>query len=198
LFHARGSPLPSRFAFNGRLFDMPSAPGFSLLESMLAVAVAAVLASVAVPSFSTLVHDTRRATALNAFVGSVQLARSEAIKRVEEVVLCKSPSGGDCDPAGEWEPGWLVFVNADRDSPPTVDANERILHRGAALPAARVGANRDAFAFRPHDQAATNGTVVFCDARGAGHARAVIISPSGRPRVSATDASGGPLACPGS
>lgn len=174
---------------------MPVPRGFSLLECMLVIAIAAVLAGLAVPSFSRLVYDSRRAAALNAFIGSVQLARSEAAKRAGDVVLCKSAGTQSCSATGEWDPGWLVFANIDRDSPAQVDADEPILHVGMPLPAARVSANRDALVFRPLDQASTNGTVVFCDARGPEHARAVIVSPSGRPRISATDAQGRPLEC---
>ena len=38
--------------------------------------------------------------------------------------------------------------------------------------------------------------VVVCDRRGAPAARAVVVSRTGRVRVSARDADGGPLACP--
>jgi hypothetical protein len=45
-------------------------------------------------------------------------------------------------------------------------------------------------------QAVVNGTIVFCDARGSAHARAIIISHTGRPRVAQRDADGKPLRCP--
>jgi hypothetical protein len=97
---------------------------------------------------------------------------------------------------GEWEGGWIVFVNLDRDSPPKIDAPEPVLHRQAPLPVARLTANRAAFSFRPFDKASTNGTAVYCDRRGRAEARAIIVSPSGRPRVSTRNASGGALTCP--
>jgi type IV fimbrial biogenesis protein FimT len=123
--------------------------GFSLLELTLAISIAALLAGLAVPAFSTLVQDTRRTSAVNAFVIAVQLARSEAAKRAEETVLCKSGGTAACVSDGEWEGGWIVFVNLDRDSPPKIDAPEPVLHRQAPLPVARLTANRAAFSSAP-------------------------------------------------
>jgi type IV fimbrial biogenesis protein FimT len=172
------------------------ARGFSLFELLFVIAAAAVLASLAVPAFSALVHDARRTAALNAFVAAVQLARSEAVKRADEVVLCKSGGTRLCRTDGEWEAGWLVFANLDRDSPPKIDANEPVIRQDGALPAASLSANRAAFIFRPFSRASTNGTLVYCDSRGSETARAVIVSPSGRPRIATTDSRGGPLLCP--
>lgn len=163
---------------------------------MLGVAIAGILAGLAIPAFSTLVYDTRRTAAVNSFVTAVQLARSESIKRADEVVLCKTNGGSRCSTSGEWGPGWLVFVNFDHDSPPKLDAGEPVLLQQARLPAARVTANRDAFTFRPFSKASTNGTVTFCDVRGRKSARAVVVSPTGRPRVTTTTSTGGPLTCP--
>jgi len=175
---------------------MSDARGFSLFELLYVIAVAGVLAAIAVPSFSAVVSDSRRTAALNAVVGAIQFARSEAIKRAEEIVLCKTGGASKCTSGGGWETGWLVFVNLDRDSPPKLDANEPLIQQHGALPLARITANRDAFTFRPFSRASTNGTVVYCDSRGAPAARAVIVSTSGRPRIASTMSGGGPLACP--
>jgi type IV fimbrial biogenesis protein FimT len=162
---------------------------------MLTVAVAGLLASLAVPTFSTLVLDSRRTAALNDFVIAVQLARSEAVKRGAEVVLCKSGGRESCTSTGDWQPGWIVFVNLDEDAPPVRDQQEPLIQVHAALPKARMTANRSSFTFRPFRSASTNGTVTYCDARGVAAARAVIVSASGRPRVSTRDGNGGALVC---
>ena len=47
-----------------------------------------------------------------------------------------------------------------------------------------ITANRASFQFRPFFWRSTNGTVTFCDERGVAAARAVIVSYTGRPRVS--------------
>ena len=196
LCRRRRAPLRSLLLLYPNLFDMFRASGFSLLELMLGIAITGILAGFAVPAFSTLVYDSRRTAALNTFVTAIQLARSEAIKRADEVVLCKTGGASRCTSTGEWGTGWLVFVNLDHDSPPRLDAGEPLINQHARLQAARVTANRDAFTFRPFSKASTNGTVTFCDTRGPKAARAVIVSPSGRPRIASTNASGGSLVCP--
>ena len=60
----------------------------------------------------------------------------------------------------------------------------------------RLYANRDAFVMRPFGLRNTNGTLIWCDKRGAADARAVIVSFTGKPRSSLTTASGLPLNCP--
>jgi type IV fimbrial biogenesis protein FimT len=57
-----------------------------------------------------------------------------------------------------------------------------------------VISNRPYYEFRP-GRRSTNGSIVFCDGRGAVAARAVIVSYTGRPRVARVDAEGRPLKC---
>src|SRR5690606_35721876 len=83
-----------------------------------------------------------------------------------------------------YDHGFMVFVNEDDARPPSRSANEPLLRAFTAAPKLRISANREIFEFRPFRQRSTNGTVTFCDRRGAAEARAVIVSYTGRPRVS--------------
>ena len=58
-----------------------------------------------------------------------------------------------------------------------------------------VNANRSTLSFRPFGQMGVTATFAFCDQRGSKAARAVIISQTGRPRVSDRSSSGKPLTC---
>lgn len=171
--------------------------GFTLIEIMIALAVLSILGVIAVPGFTNLINDSTRANAVNSFIHTVFLARSEAIKRGEIVSICKSTNGADCAAGADgWDAGWITFVNTDRDEPPVRDENEKLLQVQDGWRQGRISSNRPAYSFRPHIQGVINGTLVFCDRRGSAAARAVIISHTGRPRVAQRDASNRPLACP--
>ena len=171
--------------------------GVTLLEMMIVLSIMAILGTVAVPSFTQLMRDSERTTAVNSFVHSLYLARSEAIKRGEVVSLCKSTDGQRCsNSAADWNGGWIVFVNRDRDDLPVRDMNEEIIQVYSGWPAGHITSNRAAYSFRAYTQAVVNGTIVFCDARGSAQARAIIISHTGRPRIAQKDSNNKPLKCP--
>lgn len=80
--------------------------GFTLLELMVAIAVAAILISVSAPSFRTIIQNNRIVGQSNQLVTAFQLARSEALKRNTTFVVCSSADGKAC--GGNWTDGWLV------------------------------------------------------------------------------------------
>jgi type IV fimbrial biogenesis protein FimT len=169
-----------------------------LLELLVVLAVAALLFALGVPSFLHTIANADRTAAVNAFVTAIHLAHSAAHTRGEDVVLCKAPGDGhDCErsEAVPWQTGALVFVNLDNDDPPRVDDDEPVLLHQTVRRPVQIRANRAAFVFRPFDRRATNGSVVFCDHRGSAYARVLIVSYTGRPRVSATMPDGSPPSC---
>lgn len=172
--------------------------GFTLWELLCALLVAGVVLGLGVPSFEGVVLDSRRTAEINAFVTAIALARSEASKRRRPVVLCKTADGYQCGgPELRFDAGWMVFVNEDDARPPHRSAAEPLLLHYTPGSAGPIHANRARFEFRPFRHRNTNGTVTFCDRRGAAEARAVIISYTGRPRVSDVGPGGRPLICRG-
>ena len=175
---------------------MHSGYGVTLLELLMVLMVAAALASAAVPGLSAFVLNAQRTADVNGFVAAVQLARSEAIKRGRPVVLCKTVDGSACgDSDIDFDRGWMVFVNDDSDRPPRRGGDEPQLYAYRPATTGTIRANRQLFEFRPFGRRSTNGTVTFCDRRGPNHARAVIVSFTGRPRVSPAGPGMTPLIC---
>jgi type IV fimbrial biogenesis protein FimT len=171
--------------------------GVTLIELTATVAIVSILASVAAPNLSHFLRSTGRATTVNDFMHTIYLARSESIKRNAVVSICRSVDGEHCaNRTANWESGWIAFINDDRDQPADRDPNEPILYRHSEWSQGRVTSNRLSFSFRPYSQADVNGTIVFCSsANDPKDARAIIISHTGRPRVSAKDASDKKLVC---
>lgn len=171
--------------------------GFTLLELVVTVSIAAVLLGLAAPSFGAIWLDSQRSVAVNAFVHGIYLARSVALNRGHVVSICPSPDGQTCrNQTEDWQQGWMVFVNQDRDDPPVRDDNEPVLAVQAPWSNGSITSNRHSYSFRPFRHAIANGTVVFCDRRGSAEARAIIINRAGRPRVAKRDSDNRPLRCP--
>jgi type IV fimbrial biogenesis protein FimT len=168
--------------------------GFTLLELMIAVAIGALIVTMAVPSFRDTVRNQRMVSATNEMVMSLTLAKSEAIKRVTYVSVCKSSDGASCTGnTTSWNEGWIVFSNASSANLGSVDVGDELIrvYPGLSenLSIATLG-NVEAFvSFRPSGTLGTNaanmaGTLTTCDDRGASHASAILMEPSGRWQVS--------------
>lgn len=159
--------------------------GLTLWELACVLGITSVLLGLAVPAFTTLAQNARQAADMNAFVTAIQTARSEATKRGRPAVLCKTLDTYRCggDEIG-FDAGWMVFINDDDLRPPHRGPDEPLVTTWQPRSEGPILANRRLFEFRPFRRRSTNGTVTFCDRRGATAARAVIVSYTGRPRVS--------------
>jgi len=79
--------------------------GFSLIELMVVVAVTATLATLAAPSFSTFIASQRVKSVAYDLVSGLLLARSEALKRNQDVVVVPTTASEG------WGGGWQVVAN---------------------------------------------------------------------------------------
>lgn len=170
------------------------AKGFTLIELMITIVIVAVLLSLAGPSFVELVKTNRVQTSTDMFYTTLIAARSEALKRNQPVVICKSINGADCstDTGVGWEQGWLIYADEDADN--ALDSGEPVITVREALPAGYTlrpnGSNFDnRLTYRQDGTVSGNGTFALCDSDGdLDRAREVIIQNTGRPRVTKTTA----------
>ncbi|HUW28326.1 MAG TPA: GspH/FimT family pseudopilin [Sulfuriferula sp.] len=102
--------------------------GFTLMELLVTMAVAAILLAVAVPSFQTFFNRNRVAAVTNDYITAINYARSEAVKGGAVTTICMSSSGSACTGNTNWSQGWIIW--ADRNANSTLDAGELVRTHG--------------------------------------------------------------------
>lgn len=177
------------------------AAGFTLLELMLTVTVAAVLAAVAIPNLRDFMRNNRITGSANDLLRAVQLARNEAIKRQQVVAVCASadPTAADPTCSGGAFTGWIVFEDANNSW--QREAGEPVITSDSAAGTLTLRNDRTSIMsyVRTGFTNSTPGqtpfqTLVICDERGNqavgsnSTARALFVEATGRSRVSRTHA----------
>jgi type IV fimbrial biogenesis protein FimT len=114
--------------------------GFTLIELLVVLVIAAVLVTLAAPSFRKLIESNSMSSGVNSFMSDLRYARSESIRRGGGVVMCRSDApeattpvcGSGTGPGGKgWVSGWIVFQDLNTNG--DIDANEPILRVQAAF-----------------------------------------------------------------
>ena len=166
--------------------------GFTLVELLIVLAVFGVLVSYAAPSLSIVIRSVRLTAAANAYLSSMLLARSEAIKRSGRVVLCKTADGMSCSASGGWEQGWIVFHDSNNsgDHDPGELVIERMgpLSAGVRLSGNSPVANYVSFSATGGTKLVGGGfqagTLTLCnESTASGNGRQIILNAVGRPRL---------------
>ncbi|AEG92621.1 type 4 fimbrial pilin-like protein [Ramlibacter tataouinensis TTB310] len=163
------------------------------MEMLTTLTVAAVTVAVAIPSFRSVADARKLDGAAMAMFSTLSLARSEAIKRNAPVVLCKSADGMVCAGSGGWEQGWITFHDGNNNA--LVDHGETVIQKAHAvgsgirfsgnLQVARYISFSALGAPRTVSGAFQAGTLTACQRRdGAANAKQVILSATGRARLS--------------
>jgi type IV fimbrial biogenesis protein FimT len=170
--------------------------GVTLIELMVTVVVMGVILAIGIPSFRSTIASSRLTGTTNDLVGSLALARSEAIRRGTRVSVCMSGNSTQCAGSGGWNQGWIVFADTTRSgTSANVDSSAETILSTNAQAGANVtvtgGAGITSFvSFSPDGQvksmtgAPLSGTLRVCSVTSAlsdaSRARDVQISASGR------------------
>ncbi len=169
--------------------------GFTLIELIIVLAIASILFRFAMPAFQNLIANSRMTTQINTMITSFNLARSEAVKRHDTVVLCPN-NEGRCAKLPHWHNGWLIFVDKDFDR--ELDDGEEIIYIEGAKKEIEITSSRyrRRVVFRNlGSSAGSNASFIFCDHRGSSKARAIVLSNSGRARIAAKKSDGKAWKC---
>ncbi len=126
--------------------SLASARGVTLLELLVTVIVLSVIVALAMPSMRDFLVSNRLSSSVNGFIGLANLARSEAIVRNQDVVICPKNSGSNaCVSTTAWNTHDIqAFVDVDGDG--TFSAGDILLKTQAAVDPAntQMGMDRSA------------------------------------------------------
>ena len=194
-----------QFSENKNVGKFSKMRGVTLLELMIALLIASVMLTLGIPSFRAVLDNQRLTVATNEMVMTLNLAKSEAIKRVAYVTVCKSNNGVSCTGGSAWNDGWIVFANTGVANLGSIDVGDEVIRINPKLrdsiDLTPSGTIANFVSFRPSGTVGTSvanmtGTLTVCDERGAAYARGVLLEASGRWRVSRDeDHGGGALSC---
>ena len=159
--------------------------GVYMLDMLIALSVAAVLLSTAIPTYSAVVHKNRISAVTTELYVSLNLARSEALKRRSAVRVCPSEDSASCRNDGDWSDGWLIFEDVNSNN--TAEAAEiiRVVDGFDGQIEMQVAATLSSYVqFQPTGVAIGNGgnTGEFrlCHSESASYSTAVSVSATGR------------------
>ena len=104
--------------------NMDKEPGFTLVELLITIVVVSILLAAGVPAFQSFIKNNRVTAQANDLISTIQLARSEALKRGVNTVVCASNEPAKCTGKDTWADGWIVFSDPDRNNAPDSDADK--------------------------------------------------------------------------
>jgi type IV fimbrial biogenesis protein FimT len=115
--------------------NMKKLRGFTLVEVMVVIAIIAILTMIAAPSFKSMIQTSSMRSAVNSFLADMRYARSEAMRRGGNIVLCRSdnpeaatPSCSTASGTNGWVSGWVIY--ADQNSSGAIDSGEVLRVQG--------------------------------------------------------------------
>ena len=156
--------------------------GYTLLEVLITSVIITVVMAIGIPSMIDFIKNDRLSTQINGLVGHLAYARSEAVTRLQPVIVCASDDQATCS-STDWADGWIVFADVDssggfsvgdemlRVKQPLEGGNTMVSSAGAII-------TYDNRGFAPNSV----GSFSLCDDRGATHIKAITISNTGRVR----------------
>ncbi len=160
--------------------------GFTLIEVLATLAVAALLATFALPSAQRLIHEIRAETAIHAVRGGLAYARASAATHGRPVLICPLDAHDQC--RGDWSEGFAVFVDltghAERHPDAPVLRHFPPFPKGSSLRFAAFGTGRH-LRMLPNGQTAwQNGRFEYCPPPSSkAKPRVLVLNVQGRGRI---------------
>ena len=161
----------------------PQPAGFTVLELLVTLTIAALLLVTGIPSLQSFSDRQRMKAAVGTLHNDLLLARSEAVFRGAEVIACPGDRTAGCAGSSDWSGGWIVFDDHNGDQ--EHQSGEPLLRHGQWFERLRItgSTGRTRVRFFPDGSApGSNSSIWFCGMDGPAQARRLIISNAGRIR----------------
>ena len=173
-----------------------SANGFTFIELMIVMTMVAVMAAIALPNIGQFIANNRLKSQMYNMLESINIARTEAVKRKVKIVMCRSADPTATPPvcggtANTWTSGWIVYARgdtADADETYTVGVDTIVGIGNAADDTVNVMSNGEGNRFliyKPDGSLDEDGTVEYaiCDNRGIDYGKKISIALVGRASI---------------
>lgn len=181
------------------LMNKTTQAGFTLVELLIALAVAAILLGIGIPSFSSAIKNSQVSSDYNELVQSLYIARSEAVKTSSLVAVCPKYTidSTECGTGlHDWKNGWLVFMDnkpVNKDEKAQIGTEDRIISvhdemrskntieaRGSADRTKLTATDKFYIQFQQNGESLWgNGTFELCNSEDIELSRAINIAPTG-------------------
>jgi len=164
--------------------------GFTVIELMVTVTILAIIVGIGAPAMRDFVIRGRLQSQASDLTSDMQFARSEANRRQQRVVICQSDATSTGCGATNWNAGWVVFVDANRNN--VFDSGvtgEEILRVHQSVPtnvSVATAPSAVAIYYRPTGPADAARVFTICQSKYVG--RDVSVSITGRTSVAPTAA----------
>ena len=155
--------------------------GHTLSEVLAVLAILAILAALAVPSLRGPLATAAVHGAANEALAGLALARRTALSTARTTVLCLTRDTWHCDSSGH---EWMLFSKQANGTLDRRDAGEQLLRRWPLPRGVQISSTRTYAGYLPQTRAASTVTFTFCHPAALPATRSVIISQTGRPRIS--------------
>lgn len=156
--------------------------GFTLVECMVCLAVACLLAAVAIPAYSRVQTKAQLTFLKSELTNAIAQSTRTSIATASYVVLC--PGGNSCSEGSDWSQGWLAFVDTDGDRS-RASSEPLLLHHGDLPKGFRIvtPAGRSSLLFNKKGATPGSNTIfTICHVSKRAQAQSLVIANSGRLR----------------
>jgi len=155
--------------------------GFTLIELMISISIASVLAAIAIPNFSNFIVQMRVDNEISQLHRMLLITRNAAINSGYKAIICPLDNSAQC--TSLWQNKLSVFIDMNNNK--VLDTNEKIIITRAAITKGDkllYGKGRNKITFKPtgHLSGLANGTFRYCPDNYKHIARGIVVARSGR------------------